>query len=325
MNRLNQALLGLLGLQVVVLLGLTFAQEDQLSVQSRSLFPELEPEQVNRVEIQGPSGDAEESVRLVRKGTDWVLEDADAYPAKGSEVDSFLDKVADLMSRTTVLNSPRYHEKLEVSADKYERKVALHTGAGTTTFYLGTSPSFKNTHLRIEGEDEVVLVNGFGTSDAGNRAWNWVDRTYVDIPKDQVWAVELTNENGNIKLERDPVSNQWALLGSTEKIKSTEVDTLVNKARSVNLETPVGTTVKPSFGLEEPTAVVKLTVGTSTIAGTLPPTTEVKTLSVGAEIENKNRRYVKSSESEYVVQVADYAVDPLLEKTKDDLLADEEE
>jgi hypothetical protein len=313
-------LLGLLALQAVVLVGMTLSPDERLSVQTRPLFPELEPEKVSRLEIRGPAGDAEEVVVLERTGNDWTLPEADGYPAKSDDVKSFLDKVTALVSRTAVLSSARYHEKLEVSEAKYQRKLTLTADGESTVLYLGTSPSFKNTHVRIEGSDDVWLVNDFGTTDAGTRAWNWTERSYVDTPKNDVWAVEVTNEKGSFKLERDPVSNQWAALGVDGALDSSKVDQLVDRVRSIRLERPVGKNLEPSYGLAPPAGTVRLTVGTSTVAGAPPPSTEVQTVQLGARVEGKNERYVKASTSDYVVVVNDSSVETVLEREASDLV-----
>ena len=74
------------------------------------------------------------------------------------------------------------------------------------------------------------------------------------------------------------------------------VDDLVRKARSVNMESPVGKTIELEHGLGQPAATVRLVVGTSTIAGTPPPSTETRSFRVGAKVTGQSRYYIKADD-----------------------------
>ncbi|MEL6184734.1 MAG: DUF4340 domain-containing protein, partial [Myxococcota bacterium] len=191
MNTLNKILVGLLGVQVVVLLGMTLGDtDDRLALaEAVDLFPGLEAPKVTTLEVFGPSrdGDAQERVKLARRGDGWVLPEKDDFPVKGQEVDVLLGKLAGLRSRNQVLTGSEYHEKLEVADTAYRRRVVMSSGDEERVLFIGTSPSFKNVHVRRAGEDAVYQVSELSESDAGSRAWNWVDRSYVKIPKEQLW------------------------------------------------------------------------------------------------------------------------------------------
>jgi D-alanyl-D-alanine carboxypeptidase/D-alanyl-D-alanine-endopeptidase (penicillin-binding protein 4) len=320
-NNTNRTLLGLLVLQAFILLGIGLTQgSSNLDVQTRVLVS-VEPERVSKLQIQG-QGD--EAVTLKRSGNDWVLASADDFPAKSDAVEEAVEKLSELRSRNRVLSSSRYHDKLEVSEESFQRKVTVTAGEDEIVFYLGTAPSFKNTHIRLAGEDDVYLVNDFGTSDLAARAWNWVDRSYVEIPESDLWSVAVDNENGSFRLERDPATDAWAALGTAEELDSTEVDEVLRAVRTVNLQEPVSRTISPEFGLDRPVVTATLTVGSSTIAKTPPKTVETRVLEVGAEAEG-GRRYVKASDREYVVTVNASSLKPLLKTTLEDLLPEPDE
>jgi len=324
-TRGNQILAGLLALQAVLLIGMNLGGDDRMVVEQKQLFADLDPKKVTRIEIQGPPDSGQERIVLERSGNSWSIETADAYPAKSEKVEEFLDTVASLRSTTTVVTSDRYHEKLEVAEDAFKRRVELSVDGEPIEFFVGTSPSFKNTHVRVAGSDDVFLVPELAASDVAERAWNWVERAYVDVSADEVWSVDVLNEKGRFRLERDPATDQWAAVGIEDDLDTSVVDNLVRKARSINLESPVGKTTKPEYGLDDPRATVHLVVGTSTIAGAAPPTTETKTIRVGAKLDDESRYYLKADDSDYVVQVAEYAVKPLIEKGPADLVRSEDD
>ncbi len=323
MNSTNKILLGLLAVQVAAIMGMRATSSNQkLAVRNTELFAALDAAKVQKLSIKGSTedGKSQNSVTLVKNGEKWVIGNADNFPAKSAEVTALLKTIASLRSHNNVLSGPKYHGKLEVAADKYQRKVTLTHEGKETIFYMGSSPSFKNTHLRLDGQDQVYMVNNLSHSDVGDRAWNWVERNYVNVPEAQLWAIKLTNSHGSLNLEKDPTSGNWTAVGLSGKLKDTEIKGLVAKAREISLETPVSKSEKPEQGFSAPLAMVELTVGSSTIAGTPPASTTIQTIRVGKKVSAENRYFVKSSTSDYVIKAANWAIDPLVNKQASDLI-----
>lgn len=328
MTKTNKILIAVLVLQVVLIMGMRFGGESKLDYTATRVLPTLEADDVTSLQIDGPpktgDGPPQNSVTLTKKNGAWGVASADDFPVEATKVKELLEKLESLTSRTRVLDSGTYHEKLEVAPDKFQRKVTLDAKGTKTVLYVGSSASFKNVHVRVDGQDAVYLVNDFATTDVGDRAWNWVDRDYVKLDKANVWRVDVKNAKGTLTLEKNPVDNLWAALGVTEPLDKTKVDDLVRKATQIDMEAPVSKAAKPEFGLDSPLATVTLVTGTSTIAGTPPPKTDFVTVKVGKKIEAESAYYVKASTSEYVVKVQAFGVEPLVNHTKDDLLKKEE-
>lgn len=328
MTTVNKALIGLLALQIVVLLGMGLGGgSDRLALaEAVDLLPGLEASKVTTLKIFGPSKDGagQEQVELVRKGDGWVIGGADDFPAKKAEVERLVDTLAALRSRNEVLSGATYHEKLEVAAEAYRRKVVVASGSESQTLFVGSSPSFKNVHVRRDGNDTVYQVADLSESDAGARAWSWVDRTYVKIPKEELWSVTVENEHGKIQLDRDPASNAWAALGVKKALDTSVVDGLVADVRDIGLETPVGKSAPAGAELGK-AAKVTLVTGSSTIAGVPPSTTETVVIEVGTKVDGKDRRWARASTSPYVVEVAGWEVKKLVETKREDLIKKEEE
>ncbi len=329
MTKTNKILGGLLALQIVLIMGMRFTSAPSLDYTSTPVLPGLDADKVTSVEVFGPpkSGDGPDQnhVIIAKKDGAWGVATADDFPVDATKVKELLDKLAALKSRTRVLDSETYHEKLEVSPEKFQRKIVLDAGDKKHVLFVGSSASFKNVHVRVDGQNDVYLVNDFSTTDVGDRAWHWVERDYVKIDKANVWSVDVKNAKGQITLEKNPVDSKWAALGISEALDTSKVDDLVRKATTISLEAPVAKTVKPEFGLDAPSATVTLVTGTSTIAGTPPPKTDTVTVLVGKKIESDNQYYVKASTSDYVVKVQAYAVEPLVNNGKEALLPKKEE
>ena len=330
MSRLNQILLVLLAVQAVGLVIGRAATHQPVAQRTVTMFPGFEAEKVTSIEVIGApkvkdDDPPQNRVTLAKNGLEWGIANADNFPVDKTKVDELLEKIGKLKSRNQVLDSSTYHEKLEVSADKFQRKLTVTAGDKKTVLYVGTSPRFKNVHVRLDGEDAVYLVNDFGTTQLGDRAWSWVNREYVKIEGDNLWQVKVKNAKGEFQLDKDPVSKEWAVLGLDKPMDKTAVNDIVRKASQVNLETPVGKKVEASYGFDQPQAMITLVTGTSTITGAPPKTTETVTMQVGKKIDAANQYYVKASSNEYVVQVAGWGVEPLINKAVADLAQKEQD
>lgn len=284
---------------------------------------------MTRLEITGEPKEATDekappqtSVKLAKEGTQWGIATADGYPADGTKVEELLGKLAKLKSRGPVLTKATYHKKVEVADDKYQRKISLTVDGKDLVFFLGTSPSIKSVHLRKAGSDEVLQVGELTTWEAGARPWDWVDRAFVKVPDANVYGVVVQNKNGMITLKRT-ADGIWSADGLTGPAKKSAIDDLVRKASAINLEEPVGKTEKPEHGLGSPLATITLTTGTSTIAGKMPDEMRTEVVRIGAKNEASNRYYAKSTTSPYVVELASWAVDPLINKGLKDLVEEE--
>ncbi|MBK8014465.1 MAG: DUF4340 domain-containing protein [Deltaproteobacteria bacterium] len=324
MNKTNRLLIFLLIAQALIITGMRFGDDRRMTVQSVEIFDPFDPAKVTRIKISGAPPEKESDppqnqVELAKDGATWGIATADNYPANKTKVEEFLTTLAKLRSRNTVLTKSTFHKKLEVAADKYQRSITITHDGKPLTFFVGSSPSFKTVHLRLDGHDDVYLVSDFSASDAADRAWGWVDRTYIQYPKTDVWSLRIENEKGTVALEKNPANGDWISASTADPLDTTLVNNLVSKASTINLETPIGKSLKPEYGFDKPLATVTLVTGTSTIAGTPPPSTETTTVQIGAKLEKENQYYVKSSRSDYVVTVAGWGIDPLVQKGPADL------
>lgn len=321
MNQRNKILLTLLLLQTVVIVGMRAADSGPQRFKPLPLIDGFTAKLATKLTLEGApdeSGKVKEKLVLAKKGSDWVIESAEDFPAKKSEVEDLLETLERARVQTPVLAKSTYHAKLEVADEKFQRRLTVAFNGEERVLLFGTSPAFKSIHVRRAGEDAVYQLSDVSTGDVAPRAWNWVERAYVDHPESNVWSLHIKNAKDSIRLEKNPDTSAWQVAG-LDAVKRSAIDELVNKARAINLEEPVGRTLKPEYGLDNPAAMVTLVTGTSTIAGVPPKTTETTEIAIGAKDAEKSRYYVKASSSDFVVSVAGWALDPLLDKTTKDL------
>ncbi len=313
MNRTNQVLAAILALQIAVVAVIFWPRPAASVGGGESLLAGLEAEQVVRLTIRDADGN---EMQLVKDGGRWVLPQADDFAARDNTVPQFLAKLVALKADRVVAKTSASHKRLQVAEESFNRAIALELADGTTRkLYLGTSPAYQATHVRLDGENEVYLTSGLATSDAGVQAANWIDTLYLSVPQEQVVALTVDNANGRFEFEKDDAGT-WTIKGlaDDETFKENAVTSLVSRVSSLRLIQPLGKTEQDEYGLEEPSATVE--VQTRDEAGN----TQAYTLRVGAKSDEDDSYVVISSESPYYVRVSNYTVRDFVEQERDDFV-----
>src|SRR5687768_8030382 len=160
MSKQNLMLVALLGVQLLIIMGMRFGGDDHAITKSVAFLEGYDADKVTKIQILGApkekDGPEPESIALEKSGSTWGVATADGFPADQTKVKEFLEKLKKMNYRNKVVTSSKYHDKLEVSADKYQRKVIITQDGKDQTFFVGTSPSFKSLHVRLDGSDNVL-------------------------------------------------------------------------------------------------------------------------------------------------------------------------
>ena len=262
--------------------------------------------------ITGADGN---TIELAKRDGSWVLPEADDYPVSENRVPPILGKLAELKAERLVTQTASSHKRLRVAEDAFERLVEIELDDGTRRrLYVGTSPSFSVTHVRADGQDEVYLASDLPAQDLGAQATAWTEQTYFSVPRDQVVALALENENGLLELEKDGETWMMKDLAGDETLDQAAVQTLLSRASSVSMLRPLGKEELETYGLESPNAVV---IFRTQMDG---EEERIYTLRVGAQDAEDSSYVIVSSESPYHVKVNEFAVRDLVEQTRADLL-----
>ncbi len=310
MTKLNQILTGILVLQIA--LGVyAFWPRDAAQAGGGPLLPEFAADEVVGLTIEDSS---DNQIVLAKEGNDWVLPNADDFPADGQAVTPFLEKFEGVESNRLVTRTEASHDRLGVGADQFERRVTLEFADGSQReLYVGTSAGAGATHVRLAEQPEVFLTAELSSFEANAQASGWIDTLYFTVPITAPTALILENANGTFEFEKEGES--WTLtdLAEDETFNEASLTSLLNQAGSVQMTAPVGTEAEAGYGLDDPQAVV-----------TLETDDQTYTLTIGAQDEATSDFFVSSSESPYIVRVAEFTGNNFVTKTRDDFLVTEE-
>jgi hypothetical protein len=307
MNRLNVTLTTLLIVQLVIAALVLLPRTTAPAGEVEALFLDLDAERIVALTISGSDG---RSLRLEYDNGSWVVAGTDGYPTLENQVPELLAKIVAFNDARMVTETTASHKRLGVDQDEYERLVEFELEDGSRNrFFIGTSPSFGAVHLRVDGEDEVYLISDLSTQDVGVEAADWVDRSYLSVPRDEVTALTLENASGMLSFAKE--GDMWTMQGMSgdEVLNETALQSLLTRATNVSLVEPLGKTADADYGLQAPLAVVVLTAGEKRYE-----------LTVGAYDSEDGSYVMASSESPYYVRAQESAVQDLVEKIRTDFL-----
>jgi len=290
-------------------------------------LPEFERDDITELEIHLPAdedGDREAlTVRLVKGDDDaWRLEEPVQAAASSTAVGTALDKISTLELRGRAATSDTHHARLEVDAAHGIRVIARN---GSETLIDGWIGAYQagNTMLRLEGSDEVLMVDGSIKFAFNKRTRDWRDRAILELTAADVTRVELANDNGAWTFEQrapepaegeEPAEDaepEWAQVlpeGDTGEGEETaaipefdpsKVRTLVSSLARLRAA-DFGDVSPAEAGFGEGAARVVLTTGDRT-----------ETLLVGGEVE-EGQRYVMREGHDTIYVVSRFMADRLL-------------
>jgi hypothetical protein len=307
MKRQHQILAGILAVQVVLSI-FVFWPRSGATAGGNPLFPDLESTDVIALTVTDADGKA---IVLRKVDGDWVLPEADDYPADAGKITPVISKILGLNSNRLVTRTAASHGRLQVSADDFVRRLDFETADGAKhTIYLGSSPSYGATHFREEGRDETYLTDQLSTFEASPEADSWIDTSYLAVTVEELTRMSLENANGSFDFTKDEEGN-WTMAGlvSDETLDQTQVGNVVRRGASLNMVAPLGKEELDDYAMQQPNAFVTLETADETI-----------TVRVGAQDPDDNSYVVASSDSEYYVRVSEYGVKDLVESTREDFL-----
>ncbi len=276
---------------------------------SAPLFPDLQMANIATVTVT----DAEEGqIALRQEAGEWHIVSADDYPADATRVEEVLGKILGLTTARLVTRTAASHERLQVAADNFAARVELETQAGADyTLYLGSSPTYGSTHVRLEGSDETYMTSDVSAWEVNTSAATWADTTFLSIPLEEISALTLENSNGTFVFSKNS-AGEWTMegLNADETLNQAEVTALARRLAPLYMTKPLGREEQPEYGLATPSAVATVEWGESTA-----------TLRVGALNEENFSYVVSSSTSPYYVEVSQYSVEDLVGMTFERLTA----
>ena len=203
MNKKNLILLAVLGVQIA-LVGVLMLQNSHFAKNDKKGFRLADNADASlSKEINIVNGDdAKTSLLLLKENGRWLL--PQAIKANNAKIVETLNKITNIKPSWAVATSKDSHQRFEVAADKFQRKVTLTIGDKKHTFFMGTSPGYRQVHVRLEGSDDVYAVQ-LNTFEFSAQKDDWLDKEQLQI-KEKIVAIKSTAYDFKLNGE------QWELV-----------------------------------------------------------------------------------------------------------------
>jgi hypothetical protein len=156
MSRLNKILVGIFAGQLLLTSVIYFGGHSAAAQQTQTALLTTPAEQIDRITID--NGDGKQTV-LSKVNGQWQLPDYHKLPASQDTVQQALSALAATRVGWPVATTASSQERFKVSDEHYQTRITLAQGDDVAAkIYLGTSPGFRQLHVRKEGQDAVYSV-----------------------------------------------------------------------------------------------------------------------------------------------------------------------
>ena len=201
MKNVKTLLVGLLSIQALLaaVLYAGNSPEDSTSQSLLGLNSDSLKTSVEKIIIDDSK--AVQEVELKQQGGQWLL--ANGLPVKQSKLESALSSLSALRTNWPVATTTPSHSRFEVAEDKYQKRIQVYKGGELhSELFIGTSPGFKKSHVRVAGQDEVYALK-LNSFDYSGDSDDWLDNGLLHLN-----SVSSMQGTGYVL---NSVAGQWSL------------------------------------------------------------------------------------------------------------------
>jgi hypothetical protein len=219
--------------QLVVGLVLFTTQDRYQAFTATEPLLTFDPQQIDAIEI----ADEQQTLYLARSDQQWVLTDYHNFPVAAGRVERLLDQLAALKQGWPVATTQEAARHFKVDSAQFERRITLiHEHNPVKTLFLGTSPGFKKTHVRVADADPIYsgMLNAWETTAAVS---DWIEQTILTLDEQAIRRIQLPDcvierQNETLQLvdqaDHETLQPQ-AITDFVQTIAQLRVDSLTSK------------------------------------------------------------------------------------------------
>jgi|GEM_PF-2549480 len=256
--------LGVLVVLLILVLMLHKSPYDAKQEKPDVAIPAMTADTISSIEITNPQADAEKNVTLTKEGDTWMVTAPKTFKADANIVKSTVDKLAELDVTGIRSKKKAKHELFEVSEEK-GINIKVTTSEGKTfAFILGkNSKDFRNSFIRLPGDDKVYVIKGAIKSYMSREIKNWRDKGIFDLDKTTVKSIAINEKQGKKTVHNTFERNEdgsWKVMEHQDfKADKNKVESLANQVATLRthdfIDEPAALT---EYGLDDPDMVVKV-------------------------------------------------------------------
>lgn len=217
MNRTNKLLALVLATQISLGAGFYLVSHSSTADVSQGLLLNADTQSISNITVEDSDG---VKLSIEKDGDRWVIPEYHKLPASDSKVSGLLNTLATTRTGWAVASTSSSQDRFEVSAKKFQKHLTLSRGDDSALdLFLGTSPGFRQLHVRRQGDDDIYSVK-LNSYDFPVKAESWMDKTLLQ-PAGEI--THLTTPEFSLT----KIDGGWQFEGSEEKVDKGEVEKLV--------------------------------------------------------------------------------------------------
>ena len=213
----------LLGLQMTLTL-IIFAYKESTteSLDAKPLIT-TEAQVIDELVISDKAGE----LRLNKTEGGWVIPALGGLAANEIKLTTVLSDLLNLKSDWPVASATGSRSRFEVSEDNFIRRVdLLSSNANVGRIYVGTSPGFKKSHVRLDGQKNIYSL-ALNTYDLPTEPADWLDKSLISVQN--ISSIE------GLDFKLVSTNGEWSLI-STEKELASDSIVKVNEENANALD-----------------------------------------------------------------------------------------
>lgn len=225
MSKLNKLLIALFALQLLLTAGIYFGEHSSTAAPSQMALLSTDQGQIDSITIDDGHG---KQAQLTKVNGLWQLPDYHQLPADQATVEKALKALADTRPGWPVATTAGSRERFKVNDDDYQIRITLAKGdEKLEPIYLGTSPGFRQIHVRKDGQDAVynVKLNSYDYSTSNKY---WLDHGLLR-PAGKVASVQ----GPDYSLSKQ--GEEWQSSDNKGKVVKAEADKLLTALTALNV------------------------------------------------------------------------------------------
>lgn len=271
LTRFHKILIALLAVQVVLAIVMLTRKDDSAAQKPVSVLAGFDAAKVTKIAVFAKDGTTP-AVELAKQGSSWAVTSSYNYPATDSKVGDLLASLAKMAAPSPMSTQASREKQLHVDDAEFERKVVVTAGGKNTTIFVGNPAGSRRTAVRLGGDAKVYAVAGLSAWSIGSTPRDWVDTSYVKVPKDEIQSVTIDHDGTTTELDRD--GDKWkASIGSApialatgETLDDAAIGRIVDATSSIDLAAPAD----PKRDASKPTATITITRKAATKTSAAP-------------------------------------------------------
>ncbi|NRA44536.1 MAG: DUF4340 domain-containing protein [Oligoflexales bacterium] len=254
MKKSINILASLLLVQIVLAIFLLTREEPTATFTAKEPLLAVTDSSVDKIVIESKEDEKVNSLELVKKDGLWMIPSYHNFPASENKIRDFLASMGSFKKSWPVGKTKISAKQFKVVDDSFERRLTFYNAdKKQSTLYLGSSPSFKKVHARVNDDDYTHSI-GFNTYEAQVNSKEWIDKNYLDQERAKVKSIEISgvtfnNESGDFVLEK---------LEEGQETDRSKVSPIASKAIAPSFDEVLGLKEKVQHGDEVFSYVVQV-------------------------------------------------------------------